>query len=150
MRFTHDDAELTIGVELEPDDPGDLEAHGLGRAILDAGVTGILDAAANELDPAGHRWAPLRPATVRAKGHDLIGVDTGQMLADLEWAGEYWITPRSATWRFPAGDTWDRASRFHNGVPGHQAARPLIGWTDAARAEAHHLYEQATADQAAP
>lgn len=59
------------------------------------------------LDPYGKAWAPLRPSTVRRKGHDRIMVESGETLAQtrarpLGGAGIALRTGPKASWHMQA------------------------------------------------
>ena len=146
MRFEQSNAELSITLHLD-DEPADLTRDGLGADILRVAVETMKASARAEQSPSGRAWAKLRTATVGRKGHALIGVESGEMIAALD-AGDTSIEPTSARWSYPKGATWDRAQGFHNGregarfnAPMIQPARPFIGWTDTAKEYARTLIQ---------
>jgi hypothetical protein len=146
MKFTVDDDNLSISVDLdETDHPdADLLADGTGAAILEAAVTTMIESARREQGPNGQRWDGLAAATLRdreARGQSggQIGYRTGKLLGNLD-RGDFSIEPRSATWSCPRGSRWGAMHGFHNGnVRNDQPARPVIGWTPEAQTEARRL-----------
>ena len=141
MRFTVDVGALAVvpGLDTEPDGV-DLTRDGLGDACLDAAVEGMLGSHRAQSSPDGPAWAPLSPATVRRKGHAAIGVQSGALLGPQRWrTAPRDLTPRVAVWYDPStgwtGDGCDGHARaFHAGHPlTGGPARPILGWTPAAR-----------------
>jgi hypothetical protein len=133
MRFTTNDDELSISLELDTE-TADLST-GLGDDILRFAAHQLYLGALTETAPDGRRWASLKPATIAEKGFSTIGQKTGSMVAGL-LNGQVTADARSATWTYPAGETFGRAHGFHNGrsagrrgAADPQPARPLIGWT---------------------
>jgi hypothetical protein len=115
---------------------------------LDIAVEEMIRAHARQESPAGTPWAPLRPSTVRQKGHAAIGVRTGGMLDPGRWrTAPRDLEPRRATWIDPYGDlrrgrAYGQAYGFHAGnARTGQPARPLLGWTARAQAEALALVQ---------
>jgi hypothetical protein len=85
MEFTVDDADLSLSVELDVEPAAlDLRA-GLGDRLLDLAVEEMIRAQARRESPGGTPWAPLKPSTVRQKGHAAIGVRSGGMLDPDRW-----------------------------------------------------------------
>jgi hypothetical protein len=151
MKFTVDDADLSLSVELDVE-PATLDlTAGLGDRILDVAVEEMIRAHARGQSPGGAPWAPLRPSTVRQKGHAAIGVRTGGMLDPDRWrAAPRDMEARRATWIYPYGDlrrgrAYGQAYGFHAGnARTGQPARPLIGWTARAQAETMALIRAAS------
>ncbi len=90
---------------------------------------------------------------MRAKGHAVIGVRSGTLLHPDRWrAGERTIEARYAAWYYPStgrtGDGCDGHARaFHAGHPlTGSPARPILGWTPAARETCRRLVSEAVED----
>ena len=158
MRFTVDVGELAVVLEL---DTGPLEVDltrdGLGDACLDAAVEGMLASHRVQASPDGPAWAPLSPATVRRKGNAVIGVQSGTLLDPQRWrTAPRDITPRVAIWYYPStgwkGDGCDGHARaFHAGHPTTGSpARPILGWTPAAREACRRLVAEAVRTATVP
>lgn len=149
MRFTVADEDLSLWLELDEEpDHLDLTQNGLGEALLDAAVDGMLASHAQKQSPDGRPWAPNAPSTARQKGHAEVGVRSGALLDPETWhAGDRQLDARRVGWIHPHAD--DRTLRgkvqgFHHGNPRTgQPARPLIGWTRAAQARAVALIQDA-------
>ena len=155
MRFAVDVGELAVVLELDTEPAElDLTRDGLGDACLDAAVEGMLTSHRARSSPDGQAWAPLSPATVRRKGHATIGVRSGIFLDPHRWRmAPRTITPRVAAWFYPTtrptGDGHARA--FHAGHPlTGSPARPILGWTPAARETCRRLVSEAVRAAAAP
>ena len=143
MRFWTDDDNLTIGLTLDFE-AADLTADRLGDEILDYAQAGFSASAQAERAPSGQRWAPLKPATIAAKGDSRVGYRTGQMIGNLS-GGTRQVSPTSCTWSYPRDDTWGRAHGFHNGQARTKSpARPLVGWTPDAQEHARNLVNWAS------
>jgi hypothetical protein len=158
MRCTVDVGELAVVLELdtEPDEV-DLTRDGLGDACLDAAVEGMRARHGAQRAPDGTPWAPLKAATVRRKGHAAIGVQSGTLLDPHRWrTAPRDIEPRVAIWYYPStgrkGDGCDGHARaFHAGHPlTGSPARPILGWTPAAREACRRLVSEAARAAAAP
>jgi hypothetical protein len=100
--------------------------------------------------PDGQAWAPLSAATVRQKGHAVIGVRSGVLLNPQRWrTAPRDITSQVATWYYPStgwkGDGCDGHARaFHAGPPlTGSPARPILGWTLGARETCRRLVAEA-------
>ena len=150
MRFEVDVTALAVVLELDTEPANlDLTAHGLGDACLDAAVEGMLQSHRARVRPEGTPWAPLKAATVCAKGHAVIGVRSGILLHPDRWrSGERTIEARYAAWFYPeTGVTGDgsavHAASFHGGTKAGLPARPLFGWTEGAQQECRRLLDQA-------
>jgi hypothetical protein len=151
MRCTVDVAELAVVPGLDTEPAGvDLTRDGLGDACLDAAVEGMLASHRAQRAPDGAPWAPLKAATVRRKGHATIGVQSGIFLDPHRWRmAPRTITPRAAVWFYPTtrqtGDGCDGHARaFHAGHPlTRSPARPILGWTPAAREACRRLVAEA-------
>jgi hypothetical protein len=122
MKFLTDVGELAVVLELDSELPGvDLTRDGLGDRCLDAAVEGMLSGTL--LDP--HRW--------RTAPRD--------------------IEPRVAIWYYPStgwkGDGCaGHARAFHAGHPlTGSPARPILGWTPAARETCRRLVAEADLDR---
>ncbi|MBV8269328.1 MAG: hypothetical protein JO252_23645 [Planctomycetaceae bacterium] len=86
MRFLTDVGELAVVLELDAEPAVvDLTRDGLGDACLDAAVEGMLASHAAQRAPDGAPWAPLKAATVRRKGHAVIGRGSGLLLNPQRW-----------------------------------------------------------------
>lgn len=133
MQFLADDDELSITLELDGE-PADLIAEDLGEQLLEFAAQEMHAAAVNERSPSGEAWDALAAATVRRKGHGLIGMQTGAMVGDL-LNGQTVVGERSATWSYPRGETYARTHGFHNGGNGRPARR-IVGWTAEAKENA--------------
>jgi hypothetical protein len=150
MKFTVDDADLSLSVALDVE-PATLDlTAGLGNRILDVAVEERIRAHARRESPGGTPWTPLRPSTVRQKGHAAIGVRSGGMLDPGRWrTAPRDLEARRATWTYPYGDlrrgrAYGQAYGFHAGNPRTgQPARPLLGGTARAQAEAMTLIRAA-------
>jgi hypothetical protein len=145
MQFNVDHQQLSIIVELdsEPEDL-DLTIDGLGDAILDAGVDGMIASTWAKRSPDGRDWAKLQPLTVRRKGHSTIGIQSGSMLSPSNFSGgPRQVEQRWAMWSYPQGADFGKAHGFHNGRPGRQEARPIVGWTQEAKRTAEELVADA-------
>jgi hypothetical protein len=144
MRFSTDDANLSITCELD-EEPGAIDLAGddrLGDQILDFAAGELMTGAYAQRDPDGNPWEPLASETYRAKGHDRIGIKSGDMLSPANFTdGPRDVTARSATWTF--GDRSPKALAFHQGRANVQPARPIVGWTDRARAQAREIIAEA-------
>jgi len=80
-------------------------------------------------DPDGHDWAPWRPFTKakrEAQGNAGQGLlwDTGELLQSPTY-----LTPFGA--ELEIGTDVDYAKVQQEGIEGHMAARPFIGWSEA-------------------
>ena len=86
MRFTVAVGELAVvpGRDTEPAEV-DLTRDGPGDACLDAAVEGMLASHRARSSPDGQAWAPLSTATVRRKGHTVIGRGSGFLLNPQRW-----------------------------------------------------------------
>ncbi len=120
MRFEVDVAELAVVLELETEPPGvDLARDGLGDGCLDAAVEGMLGSHRAQAAPDGTPWAPLAAATIRRKGHAVIGVQSGILLDPQRWrTAPRDIEPRVATWYYPS------TGRTGDGCDGHAPRLP--------------------------
>jgi hypothetical protein len=147
MRCTGDGGELAVVPGRDTEPPGvDLTRDGLGDACLDAAVEGMRASHRAQRAPDGTPWAPLKAATVRRKGHAVIGRGSGLLLDPHRWrTAPRDLTPRVATWYYPStgreGDGCDGHARaFHAGHPvTGSPPRPLLGWTGAARETCRRL-----------
>ncbi len=150
MRFRVDDADLSLWLELDHEPATlDLTRDGLGDRILDAAVEEMIRAHARQQSPSGALWAKLAASTVKQKGHATIGVRTGGMLDPDRWrAAPRDLEARRVGWIYPYDDdrrgrAYGQAYGFHAGNPKTgQPARPLIGWTERAKAEAQALIRE--------
>lgn len=142
------DLSLTVALTTEPEHL-DLSA-GLGDRILDFAVEEMLVSHRRKQSPAGVPWAPIRPSTARQKGSTEIGVRSGYMLEPSRWRNAPRdLEPRRALWRYDYGDlrrgrVYGQALAFHAGNPHTgQVARPMLGWTPRAVAQARALIRAA-------
>ena len=148
---------LAVWLEIDPGDAAvDLTRDGPGDRCLDAAVAGMRASHGAQRAPDGTPWAPLKAATVRRKGHVVIGRGSGQLLDPHRWrTTPRDLTLRVATWSDPStgwtGDGCDGHARaFHAGHPlTGSPARPILGWTPAAREACRRLLAEA-ARAAAP
>jgi hypothetical protein len=110
------------------DGPSFAGAATFGDEIADFVAADTRDRAlGTEAGPDGERWDPLKPETVRRKGSDQPGVDTGEMLSPEHLGGERTIAAddlaitygRSAAVR-------QRAEWFSDGTR-HMPPRPFWG-----------------------
>ncbi|MBV8077978.1 MAG: hypothetical protein JO284_16345 [Planctomycetaceae bacterium] len=147
MRCTVDVGELALDTE-----PAvvDLTRDGLGDRCLDAAVEGMLASHRAQAAPDGAPWAPLKAATVRRKGNARIGVQSGTLLDPQRWrTAPRDLMPRVVIWYYPStgwkGDGCDGHARaFHAGHPiTGSPARPILGWTPAAREASRRLVAEA-------
>jgi hypothetical protein len=151
MRFTVDVGELAVVLELDTEPAEvDLTRAGLGDACLDAAVEGMRASHGAQRAPDGTPWAPLKAATVRRKGHAVIGRGSGLLLNPQRWrTAPRDLTPRVAIWYYPStgrkGDGCDGHARaFHAGHPlTGSPARPILGWTPAAQEACRRLVAEA-------
>jgi len=155
MRFTGDGGELAVVLALDTEPAEvDLMRDGLGDACLDAAVEGMLGSHRAQRAPDGTPWAPLSPATVHRKGNAVIGVQSGTLLDPHRWrTAPRDLMPRVAIWYYPStGQTGDgcdgHARAFHAGHPTTGSpARPILGWTSAAREACRRLVAEADLDR---
>ncbi|MBV8554444.1 MAG: hypothetical protein JO116_02690 [Planctomycetaceae bacterium] len=142
---------LAVWLEIDPGDAAvDLTRDGLGDACLDAAVEGMRASYRERSSPDGQAWAPLSAATVRQKGHAVIGVRSGVLLDPQRWrTAPRDISSRVAIWYYPStgqkGDGCDGHARaFPAGHPlTGSPARPILGWTPAARETCRRLVSEA-------
>jgi hypothetical protein len=155
MRFTVDVGELAVVLELDTEPAEvDLTREGLGDRCLDAAVEGMLASHRARSSPDGQAWAPLSAATVRRKGHTVIGVRSGILLDPQRWwTAPRDIEPRVAIWYYPStgqkGDGCDGHARaFHAGHPvTGSPPRPILGWTVVAQETCRRLVSEADLDR---
>jgi hypothetical protein len=158
MRFLTDVGELAVVLELDTEPAEvDLTHDGLGDCCLDVAVEGMLASHRAQRAPDGTPWAPLKAATVRRKGHAVIGVGSGLLLNPQRWqAAPRDLMPRVAIWYYPStgrtGDGCDGHARaFHAGHPVTRSpSRPILGWTPAAQEACRRLVAEAARAAAAP
>ena len=90
---------------------------------------------------------PLQARTIAAKGHAVIGVHTGTLLAPGRWrGGPRQIEPRWCTWTYPAtsagAGSLGHARGFHFGGPG-RPPRAIVGWSATALSACQDLIRAA-------
>jgi hypothetical protein len=144
VQFTVDHQNLSLIVELDSEPEGlDLTIDGLGDAMLDAGVDGMIASTWAKRSPDGRDWAKLRPMTVKRKGHSTIGIQSGGMLDPSNFTfGPRQVEARWAMWSYPRGGNFAKALNFHQGND-RQEARPIVGWTQEAKRRAEELVADA-------
>jgi hypothetical protein len=136
MRFWVSHDRLMVGFELDREEI-DL-TQGIGDAIFDYLESELISGALAETAPDGSAWAPLRPSTVKRKGNDHCGIDSGSMVNQLG-RGIRDIQPQGMTWRHPDAAS-GKLQGFHNGNPRTgQPPRRIVGWTEAAKRRANEL-----------
>lgn len=152
MTFTveHDQLEIRFELDTEPEEL-DLTLNALGDQILTLAAEEILKAWGQEQSPSGDAWAPLRPATIARKPAGTamrIGIITGDMLDPSRILdGPREIGPRWAVVGYAhdgrRSPSWGKAHGFHNGSPGRQEQRPIVGWSEQAKESARQLIQSA-------
>jgi hypothetical protein len=132
-----------IGLQYElqlMENPFDFTRGGLGQAIIDAGIIGIIDNTWDELEPDGTPWAPLSQGYAAWKNSVRPGQRIGRlwdvMLAIPEIMGVQTILPARMVHQFGVTDQAKlEALKFQEGglVTGtNQPPRPFFGITIAA------------------
>jgi hypothetical protein len=139
--FTTDDDRLSIRIELDDEPQELLLSDGLGDQILDLAIEEMLTCVQRQIAPDGTRWADLKVSTTARKEgltKHVIGYQTGAMTDPSNWTGgSRQVEDGWAEWKYQGPDY---AATFHNGNPAKgQAARPIVGWTDRAEAQAREL-----------
>jgi hypothetical protein len=132
MRSLTDVGELAVVLELDMEPAAvDLTRDGLGDACLDAMVEGMHASHRAQRAPDGAPWAPLKAATVRQKGHVVIGRGSGLLPNPQRWR----TVPRDITSRFAlvrpehwANGRWVRGPCA--GVPRREPSDGLAGASD--------------------
>jgi hypothetical protein len=120
-----------------------LDQMGRGEPIARAMQDHMLDRARRQVNPDGSPWARNAESTVRRKGRDDPGYDTGAMLDESNFRAEPTITMNTITCRYGGGPEDVAKLNYFQGDNRYGIQRVVWGFDDAMKSRVGEMLREA-------